>query len=263
MVKTYYREEISLKEALKLGSTGNAVKKVQEWLNLWRYVDPKWKHIVAVDGDYGAQTQKIVSIFQKDMGLKDDGVVGPLTYKKLTEPMRNAFSRIESTSNLRELIVGYAEQHLRSQPKELYNSNKGPWVRAYMDGHEGKEWAWCMGFVQTVLDQAFFTVGQSFLSVMPKTYSCDVVGEHGKATNRLIRNGDFRNRPNAVAPGDVFLVVRTPSDWTHTGIVTAIDDTWLYTIEGNTNDEGSREGFEVCRRMRDYKKQNLDIFKVA
>ena len=36
----------------------------------------------------------------------------------------------------------------------------------------------------------------------------------------------------------------------HTGIVERIDGDTLYTIEGNTNDEGSREGYEVCRRTR-------------
>ena len=40
----------------------------------------------------------------------------------------------------------------------------------------------------------------------------------------------------------------------HTGIIEAIIDGQLHTIEGNTNDTGSREGYEVCRRIRDPKK---------
>jgi len=36
----------------------------------------------------------------------------------------------------------------------------------------------------------------------------------------------------------------------HTGIVEKFDDTFIYTREGNTNDTGSREGIEVCRRKR-------------
>lgn len=36
----------------------------------------------------------------------------------------------------------------------------------------------------------------------------------------------------------------------HTGIVEKFDATFIYTIEGNTNDTGSREGIEVCRRKR-------------
>ncbi len=38
----------------------------------------------------------------------------------------------------------------------------------------------------------------------------------------------------------------------HTGFVDSVDQDGIHihTIEGNTNDEGSREGFEVCRRTR-------------
>jgi hypothetical protein len=36
----------------------------------------------------------------------------------------------------------------------------------------------------------------------------------------------------------------------HTGFVERIDGTSIHTIEGNTNDTGSREGYEVCKRIR-------------
>lgn len=36
----------------------------------------------------------------------------------------------------------------------------------------------------------------------------------------------------------------------HTGIVEKFDAVNVYTIEGNTNDTGSREGIEVCRKVR-------------
>jgi hypothetical protein len=39
----------------------------------------------------------------------------------------------------------------------------------------------------------------------------------------------------------------------HTGIVEKFDNTFVYTIEGNTNDTGSREGIEVCRKKRSRK----------
>ena len=50
-------------------------------------------------------------------------------------------------------------------------------------------------------------------------------------------------------------------DWTHTGIVTKVEGKMVHTIEGNTNDEGSREGFEVCQRIRNLDRNTLDIFK--
>ncbi len=37
---------------------------------------------------------------------------------------------------------------------------------------------------------------------------------------------------------------------------------WIETIEGNTNDEGSREGYEVCARKRNFKTKNIDIYRI-
>jgi len=48
----------------------------------------------------------------------------------------------------------------------------------------------------------------------------------------------------------MFLVRRTSTDWTNTGFAFGYDGGTIQTIEGNTNDEGSREGYEVCRRTR-------------
>jgi peptidoglycan hydrolase-like protein with peptidoglycan-binding domain len=261
MIKDYFLQEINLKKIVKVGSTGPDVQKIQEWINLWRYVKPEWKYIVTVDGEFGQQTDQVIRIFQQMNNLPIDGIVGVKTFQALVKPMINAFTRIDGT-DLRTLIIAYAEQHLKNQPKELYNSNRGPWVRAYMDGHEGKEWAWCMGFVQTVLDQAFSTLGQSFTMSLPRTFSCDVAGEYGRQKNSLVPFATARPNPGFIRPGDIFLVNRTPHDWNHTGIVTGLAGTMIHTIEGNTNDEGSREGFEVCRRIRNLATQQLDIFKI-
>jgi hypothetical protein len=53
---------------------------------------------------------------------------------------------------------------------------------------------------------------------------------------------------------------RTPSDWTHTGIVVQTAREIITTIEGNTNDDGHREDYEVCTRMRGY--ANIDFVRM-
>ena len=60
-----------------------------------------------------------------------------------------------------------------------------------------------------------------------------------------------------LAPGTVFLSRHTATDWTHTGLITRAAAEAFQTIEGNTNDEGSREGYEVCARTRGFKKKDF------
>jgi len=54
----------------------------------------------------------------------------------------------------------------------------------------------------------------------------------------------------------IFLNRRTSADWTHTGFGFAGYDEIFRTVEGNTNDEGSREGYEVCQRARGNKNRD-------
>ena len=55
----------------------------------------------------------------------------------------------------------------------------------------------------------------------------------------------------------MFLVRRTPTDWTHVGFVSDASASSFATVEGNTNDDGDREGYEVCARRRGY--NNMDF----
>lgn len=54
---------------------------------------------------------------------------------------------------------------------------------------------------------------------------------------------------NSPLPGDIF-IMDYGKGLGHTGIVEMVENGYVHTIEGNTNDEGSREGYEVCRRQR-------------
>ncbi|MCI8729385.1 MAG: spore cortex-lytic enzyme [Clostridia bacterium] len=63
--------------ALKKGSQGSDVKKVQEKLKSYGYYTGK------IDGIYGSGTVSAVKKFQKDWGLTVDGIVGKNTSKAL------------------------------------------------------------------------------------------------------------------------------------------------------------------------------------
>lgn len=119
-------------------------------------------------------------------------------------------------------------------------SNAGPEVEIYLRSVGlGKGYAWCMAFVYWCTQQAAIKTA---------------VNNPLKKTAGVL--DQFNSRPLLVAktpqPGDIF-IMEFSGGTGHTGIVEKIVGTTLYTIEGNTNDEGSREGFEVCRKKREVK----------
>jgi hypothetical protein len=167
---------------------------------------------------------------------------------------------------LRELVLNVAKNHLKNHPSELVinnQSNSGPWVRCYMDGNEGTDWFWCMRFVQSVLDQAASIQGENFKTLMPLTHSCDTVGTIGLQKKILTRYQVARTNPNLIQLGDVFLLQKTPNDWFHTGVVTAVHGDIIETIEGNTNADGSQNGNAVMNRIRNFKQSKIDFFSIA
>ncbi len=56
----------------------------------------------------------------------------------------------------------FATKHLKYRASGLVEGSIEPWVRTYMNDHDG-DWAyWCQGFVCTILDQAFSIIGEYF-----------------------------------------------------------------------------------------------------
>ncbi|MCP5197046.1 MAG: peptidoglycan-binding protein [Gammaproteobacteria bacterium] len=64
---------------LKIGSSGQSVRDLQETLNLVVPLSP----LLIVDGLFGPRTSGRVVMFQKQAGLIADGIVGPKTGKAL------------------------------------------------------------------------------------------------------------------------------------------------------------------------------------
>lgn len=68
---------------MKVGSRGTRVGTVQNFLNLYNNTNNK------VDNTYGEGTKKVISAFQKAVGLKADGNAGPATYEKMIEWLKS------------------------------------------------------------------------------------------------------------------------------------------------------------------------------
>lgn len=120
-----------------------------------------------------------------------------------------------------------------------------------MNGIEGQPW--CAGFVRFVVEQAAERMEQA--PPFKISTSCDRIAKVAKEAGRF-QHGRGKEHP---FPGDIFLKRKTANDWVHTGIVTGVYDEYFTSIEGNTNDEGSREGYKVCERLRGYKDMDFVI----
>ncbi|OGW36647.1 MAG: protein with peptidoglycan-binding domain protein [Nitrospirae bacterium GWC2_56_14] len=241
--------DIELDRDYQKGDKEQKVKLIQEWLCLHGF------HVV-IDGDFGPATEHGVKVFQKKKRLKANGIVDQKTFRKLILPMLNALKPISGYKKLGKLVVAYAKQHLKQTPLEIGGQNKGPWVRLYMDGHEGAEWPWCAGFASYMLRQAAKTLNVSL--PIESSFSCDELAAQAEQRKIFLPEAKADNK-KIITPGSLFLVRASAKDWVHTGIVLKAGEQVLLTIEGNTNDDGSREGYEVCRRIRGYEAKDFII----
>jgi len=136
------------------------------------------------------------------------------------------------------LGIAITQDGIAEKPK---GSNSGPEVNQYLKSVGlGKGFPWCMAFV-------YWCVGKAATALEIK--------------NPLIKTGGvmlqwnatklpkLTNNSKVVKPGDIF-IMEFGHGTGHTGFVEKIEGKTVYTVEGNTNDDGSREGYEVARRKR-------------
>ena len=251
----WIRRELVFQGDIRRGQKGRRVEFVQEMATLQGFR-------TGIDGDYGPATAEVVGQFQVANGVARTGVVDEGTFDMLIQPLLRALTPIEGLpGGYDERVLAYARQHLAEHPREVGGQNRGPWVRLYMEGHEGTDWAWCAGFVCFLMRQAADTGAGK----MPfqRTFSCDVLAERARneglfrAERTLDRDDPART---GIRPGSIFLVRQTATDWTHTGLVTDCRAETFGTIEGNTNDDGHREGYELCARTRGYAKRDFIVY---
>ncbi len=244
-------KDLTLDKDYGRGSRGNKVRLIQEWLCLHGLA-------IVVDGDFGPATERTVKEFQRARELAVDGIVGQRTFAKLVLPMMAALEPVPPNGKtVGEMMCLYAEQHLGQHPREVGGQNKGPWVRLYMNGNQGSDWPWCAGFACFILKQACRTLDTP--SPIRASFSCDSLASSAKQRGVFLGEREAEDR-SLITPGSFFLSRRTPTDWVHTGLVLHAERDYFRSIEGNTNDEGHREGYEVCRRTRGYRRMDFVRF---
>jgi len=268
MKKTDFKDELTIGATQKRNGANNTkkdVRKIQSWLTLFELVNPNNGTLTGIDGDFGPATEKAVMNYQKAKGIAQTGVVDIALFSRLCSPLQKAFETTVTGNGMRQRILSAAKLHVENFPFEITinaQSNSGPWVRSYMDGKEGSDFLWCMGFVQTIIDQAASSLNKNFEDLMPSTFSCDTVGITAINKGLLTRFAKVRRDPSVVKPGDIFLIQKAEFDWIHTGIIISIGNDIFETIEGNTNNDGSHNGNRACKRVRNFRASKLDVFSI-
>ena len=117
-------------------------------------------------------------------------------------------------------------------------SNWGTKVREYLAAVSILSPApWCAAFVVWCFRQA--------------SLNAQVIPSSGSTTfllNWAREKGKIVTKPQ---PGDVFLLLRAGRQTAfHCGIVGGVGMLYFYTVEGNSNNNGSVEGYEVVRHRR-------------
>lgn len=136
------------------------------------------------------------------------------------------------------LSLALREVGVEEEPR---GSNRGPRVDQFIQraGYMPPVY-WCLCFAYTMVDDAAKSLGIE--NPLPRTGSCDLLLEWAR------RGGHLRDKPEA---GDLFLVMASEDDAVHVGFVDADNGNGtIETVEGNTNDGGSSNGYKVARRTR-------------
>lgn len=245
------RAELQFLAILSVGSKGPGVRRVQEWLSLHGSG-------TTIDGDFGSATAHALSGFQAAKGLPPSGTVDQATWAALTAPMSAALQD-GTAPQLSQRVKEVASRHLAAKAREVGGDNRGPWVRLYTGGHEGTEWKWCGGFVSFILKQA--TSELQLAMPVAGSLSCDSLAAQGDNAHRLVRDAGGGGSWPSLGPAFIFLVRRTESDWSHTGLGFGGSPEHFDTIEGNTNDDGSANGYEVAARVRSAKDKDFIVIQ--
>jgi hypothetical protein len=142
------------------------------------------------------------------------------------------------TLQQKALEIAISQLGVQEQPK---GSNRGPEVDLYIKSvgldPASASYAWCAAFVYWCYEKAAESMGR--INPLAKTGGVLEQWRLRKEKHRVIvpQPGDIGVLDFGKGVGHIFIVEHVQLDHTD-------------NVEGNTNDEGSREGYEVCRRSR-------------
>ena len=207
-------------------------------------------------GEFDSKTKTAVKIFQAthrdQLGnpLEIDGQVGSLTWAVLFGTGNIVVSE-DAPNNLLREVLNLAETQIGVMEIPP-GSNKGPQVNQYLasvDLPPGN--FWCAAFIYWCFDKVCPKLGRN----NPVYKTGHVMTHWNKTAGKKIIAIDAVNKPSLIKPGAIF-ILNTGGSSGHTGLIEKVEGGFIHTIEGNSNDGGSRNGIGVFRLQRKIAKIN-------
>lgn len=240
--------ELEYPDGVRVGVKSAGVKRVQEWLTLHGFS-------TGIDSEFGSGTLASLQAFQRKMRIDVADNVTTLCWSLLVAPLVKASSfKPDINLSFGDAAVKVADAYLQQQAREVGGDNRGPWVRWFCKGQDGAPFAWCQGFASSVWEQTARALG---LEVPIPIYQDQYMSlwvpwmvQSAKKVGKYVDGNDVVAY-ESVAPGSMFFVRGGTHGHFHVGLLTgkAENDTF-YTVEGNTNDDGSPNGYKVAARVR-------------
>ena len=219
------------------------------------------EQLLSVDNpSFGPKMKNAVLTFQarnvdsQGTPLKTDGEIGSVAWEILFGPDSVQVSTATS-DDLLALTLRVARAEEVALVREVRPPfNRGPRVDEYQirtglklrPGADG--FAWCACFLYWCFDEAAGQLGRR--NPVIKTAGCqDHWNRAREAGIAQVTPARATNNPELVKPGMIFIMAFGQGAG-HTGIVESVQGGFIKTIEGNSNTEGSRDGFGVFSLTR-------------
>ena len=237
-----------------------SVKRIQQRLQDLGYTQPGktgGTEPLGADGLFGQDTADAVELFQvrhtdaHGAPLTVDGEVGPETWAALFGAVTLHVSKSRGgDSPILDAVLDVASEEV-GVLEEPPGSNRGKRVQEFQRtvGVSPGD-PWCVAFVYWCFKQA----AEEAKINNPMEKECRTGGvldlwnrARGAKNVAAVGTDQALDDPSLLKPGMVF-IISTGGGHGHTGLVSRVVGDRLETIEGNTNDGGSREGIGVFRR---------------
>ncbi|HLW20199.1 MAG TPA: CHAP domain-containing protein [Cyclobacteriaceae bacterium] len=208
-------------------------------------------------GNYGPKTVAAVKLFQsmhRDHNgnpLEMDGRIGPITWAVLFGPESAGPSVTSPPNPLLDEAVKVARSQIGVM-EDPVGSNRGTEVDEYLGSVNCPPGNyWCAGFVYWCFKEAAENLNVK--NPLYKTAGC--LSHWNNSQGKKISAKTAMENPTIVKPGHIFIIDHGRG-MGHTGIIERVDGGFAYTIEGNSNPHGDRNGIGVFQLTRKINKIN-------